>query len=98
MKIFRVKEPSALGVRNFQNNRTGGFRVFAENLIQRTISSRYSKYFKEPSGFMKDSAVISRYLIFNKQFENHDYIYNNGVFLFCFDNHGYINTGYQKNS
>jgi hypothetical protein len=30
MKIFRVKEPSALSGGNFQNKRTAGSRVFAE--------------------------------------------------------------------
>jgi hypothetical protein len=30
VRIFRIKEPSALSVRNFQNKRTAGFRVFAE--------------------------------------------------------------------
>jgi hypothetical protein len=38
------------------NQRTGWFQVFGGNQNQRTISSRYFKTLKEPSGFMKEPA------------------------------------------
>jgi hypothetical protein len=78
MKLLRIKGPSALSVRNFQNKRTAGFLVFAEKSGSKNHQFQGFQILQRTSGLHERLSGYRQIFDFFLKFENHDYIYNNG--------------------